>query len=308
VALLGLLHLLARSDGWTLCVGHVDHGLRDESASEAEAVRSLAHDLGVPCEVRRLTLEPGPGLPDRARKARHQALREMARHVGTTVLALGHTATDQAETVLLHLCRGAGLDGLSAMPRAQPGVGSEPAVVRPLLDLTRAEVRELAQRLELPFVDDPTNDEPAHPRVVIRSEILPRLEALRSGAVEAIAAAADRLREADEALDAWAARELAQRRIEDPRGSAARAVGMSGLPRAVRTRMIRAIALQGGVQPDAIGRRLIDQVDRALHEGGDRGAGPARSWDLAPGRRLWLADGHLRLEVDPRGSSPPGSV
>src|SRR5690606_5087811 len=85
VAALGLLLILRRSEGLELAVGHVDHGLRPESHAEAQGVEDLARALGLSCFVTRVELEPGPGLPARARQARQLALRNQAERFGAEI-------------------------------------------------------------------------------------------------------------------------------------------------------------------------------------------------------------------------------
>lgn len=286
VALLGLLHLLAGSDRIELGVGHVDHRLRPESAREAQSVRELGARLGLRVEVTALDLTRGPGLPARARDARRAALVAGAKAFGAHAIALGHTATDQAETVLLNLCRGASLPGLAAMGAIDRDASG--TWVRPLLQLRRADVRTLCERLELPFVDDPTNDDLAHPRVVIRREVLPALCRLREGAELAIAATAEAAREGLEAIDVVVRSELAARRDAEGRIALHR---IESVPRAVRTRMLREVCLAAGVDADAIGRRTIADIDRAVLE-----PGPRRTWALRGRRRVVVDDRHLWVE------------
>jgi tRNA(Ile)-lysidine synthase len=294
MALLGLLGLLAHGERLEVFVGHVDHGLRPGSAEEAAMVCDVARARGLECSVTRLTLHGGPGLPARARDARRAALLAQCAAVGGRAIALGHTATDQAETVLLHLARGAGLDGLSAMPSI--AVGPEPFTwVRPLIALTRADTRLLAQRLELPFVDDPTNTDPKAPRIAMRDRVLPVLRELNPNADRALAAVADRAREADHALGVWIDRELARRMSTVHDVERWSVEGLSGLPSAVRRGLVREICRRAGVPADALGRRVMDGIDEALaHPGAPHG------WDLHGGRRLRLQHKILWLEVPAR--------
>ncbi len=291
IALLGLLCLLAPRDGLRLSVGHIDHGLRPESEAEAAMVRALAAARGLPFELDRLQLSPGAGLPARAREARRAALREQARRCDAAFVALGHTATDQAETMLLHLARGSGLPGLAAMAEHDPWPDGTPGGwLRPLLTLDRAETRALAERLELPFVDDPTNDDPRHPRVRMRHEVLPVLRALNPQAEAALARTAELARQAEEALQAWVDRELRGRRSVT---SSARwsTEGMQQLPTAVRTRIVRRVCHAAGAPDDALAARTLASIDDALAH-----PGPSRAWDLQPCLRLHVANGELWTE------------
>ncbi len=285
-ALLGLLHLLAPTDGLSLHVGHVHHGLRLESDEEADLVEGHCRGLAIPCTIHRLGLAGGANLAARARDARRASLLATAAAMGADLLAFGHTATDQAETMLMHLARGAGLRGLSGMAAVEPNpIG--PTVVRPLLDLSRPEARALAHRLEVPFVDDPTNVDPAHLRVRVREGVLPVLRQRNPGADRAVAATARAVGEAEDALTAWAARELAGRRVG---ANGHRMDNVSSLPRAVRTRLVRAACLTTVGDPDAIPRTVVDGIDRALAAGGR-----ARHWDLH-GFRVSLAGDLLQVE------------
>ncbi|MGH9259143.1 MAG: tRNA lysidine(34) synthetase TilS, partial [Acidimicrobiales bacterium] len=151
---------LATHAGCRVTAVHVDHGLRPGSAAEAGVVRAAADRFGAAFRAERVTVAPGPNLEARARAARYKALPADA--------LTGHTADDQAETVLLNLVRGAGLDGLAGMDPAR----------RPLRRLRRNETRALCDALGLDPVADPTNDDPALRRNRVRHELLPLLDAV----------------------------------------------------------------------------------------------------------------------------------
>jgi tRNA(Ile)-lysidine synthetase-like protein len=208
LALLGVMELLAPSLEVTLAVGHVDHGLRVSSALEAAQVEALAARRGLPFAGARLELAVGAGLPARARRARRAALEALAAGCGAGWIALGHTATDQAETVLMHMVRGAGLEGLAGM------AAIEGRWLRPLLRITRAEAAALCGRLGLGLaaIDDPTNHDERHLRVELREAVLPRLRARNPRLERAISALTGQARDAEDALAGWAAREEAGRR------------------------------------------------------------------------------------------------
>ncbi len=284
MALLGLLRLVAAADALVLTVGHVDHGLRAGAAAEAEHVAQLAASWGIPFAQRRLTLAPGPGMAARAREARHEALGTMARRCGAHRIALAHTATDQAETVLLQLTRGAGLRGLAGMRAVEPETR-----IRPILGLTRAETAGLCGHLGAGYVDDPTNVDPAHPRVRVRAQVLPVLSEIRGGVALALAASANAADEADRALSWWVDAELDRRRSPEGRY---RVDDWARLPRGFRVRWIRAATLRWGVDPDAVGRRVVDAIDRGLLSGG------AKGWDLRGGLRLLHRGGWLEVRCE----------
>lgn len=159
--------LLARRGGDVTAV-HVDHRLPD-SPSMVSAAIAVSSRIGLPLDVVEIGRESVATTETGARAARYAAF-EKAVAAGRTV-ATGHTSDDQAETVLHHLLRGSGLDGLAGIP---PRRGR---FVRPLLDVSRSDVRELAALLGLPVRDDPSNQDLRHLRNRIRLELIPMLEA-----------------------------------------------------------------------------------------------------------------------------------
>lgn len=164
---------LAVDAGLRVTAVHVDHGLRPGSAAEAAVVRDVAASLGAAFRSERVDVAPGPNLEARARAARRAVLPAGA--------MTGHTADDQAETVVLNLMRGAGLDGMAAM---------RPGSTKPILALRRAETRALcAERGFVPVVD-PSNADPRHRRNRVRHEVLPLLDAVADRDVAAVLAAA----------------------------------------------------------------------------------------------------------------------
>src|SRR5262245_2127113 len=158
---------------------HVAHGLR---GAESDADADFCRALPVPVEVVDGRVDPGPNLEARLRDVRRTAA--LAAASGDPV-ATGHTATDRAETVLYRLATSGGPQALPALP------GSAPPFVRPLIDVTRDEVREELRRRGLDWREDPSNTDPAFARNRIRHEVLPVLTALNARADANIARAAD---------------------------------------------------------------------------------------------------------------------
>ncbi len=144
---------------------------------------------------RAVVVPPGAGIPAKARRARLVALGEAARSVGASAIALGHTADDRAETVLLRILRGAGPRGLAVMPPRSPhpfpADGAFVELVRPLLAARRGDVLAHVARHGIDVAHDPTNDDRAHPRVRLRREVLPRLEELSPAVVRHLNRVAD---------------------------------------------------------------------------------------------------------------------
>lgn len=196
-----LLHILAQcfEPGTVeLMAATVDHGLRAESAQEAEGVASVAQSLGVSHDILRWQGWDGAGnLQDQARRARYQLLTDWAKSNDITMLALGHTADDQAETVLMRLSRAAGVTGLAGMPlrRTQYGV----AIQRPMLDLTRLQLRDFLNRRGVGWIDDPSNEDLRFDRIKAR-KIMEVLEPLGVTAA-ALSKVAQNMNQAREALD-----------------------------------------------------------------------------------------------------------
>jgi tRNA(Ile)-lysidine synthase len=149
------LLVLATAAGCRVTAWHVDHGLRAGGEAEAAVVAAAAKRYGAAFRRVAVSVEPGPNLEDRARRARFGAL--------PPGVCTGHTADDQAETMLLALLRGAGVDGLAGMAPAH----------HPLLGLRRAETAALCREEGLVPVDDPSNRDPSMLRNRVRHELLP---------------------------------------------------------------------------------------------------------------------------------------
>src|SRR3712207_6333142 len=188
---------------------HVDHGLRgEESREDAAFVRALCERLGVRCEVRRLSLEDGPNVQERAREARYRLAEETADELGLLNIAAGHTADDAAETVLMNLARGAGLRGLSGIPPVRG------RVARHLIERTRSEILDYLAGLGQPYRTDPTNVTGKYARNRVRLEVMPVLEELYPGGVRNRALASALAREDLEALEGLAAEVIEERGVE----------------------------------------------------------------------------------------------
>ncbi|WP_248344806.1 tRNA lysidine(34) synthetase TilS [Anaeromyxobacter paludicola] len=225
-ALLAALAALERAGELArLSAVHVDHGLRPGSAAEADACAELCARLDVAFHRRAVEVARG-NVQSRARLARYAALRAVALEAGATRIATGHTRTDQAETVLHRLLRGAGARGLGAIP---PKRG---LLVRPLLDRSRAEVRAFLRDEGLPWLEDPSNESPRYTRNRIRRELLPALARFNPAFEEALARTADLLRDDDRALERIARREAGALAWADARR-------VRVLPLAVRRRAVR---------------------------------------------------------------------
>jgi tRNA(Ile)-lysidine synthase len=212
VALAHILVELWRAGALRLAgFAHLNHQLRGAASDGDETFcRELAHGCGVPCDVERYdvrALAPAPGrsLEEAAREVRYAFLERARRRLGGDVVAVAHTLDDQAETVLLRVLSGAGTRGLGAIrPRRD-------AIVRPLLDVRRRELRTYLTRRDLRFVEDASNADRSRRRNRLRLEVLPPLVAAEGeGAIEALARVAT-IAQADEAILSSLTDEAAQR-------------------------------------------------------------------------------------------------
>jgi len=261
---------LALASGCRAHALHIDHGLRAGGPEEAALVKAAAEALGATFDVVTVEVGPGPDLEARARRARYEALPEGA--------LVGHTADDQAETFLLNLMRGAGLDGLCGM-RAEGG-GLRGAR-RPILRLRRSETARLAAALGLGVVSDPSNNEVRFRRNRVRQELLPLLAEVSgrdpvpilAGTAALLAGDADLLAELSRGLDPTDTRAL------------------RAAPRPLANRALRAWLRQGESAERHPPSR--DEIDRAWGVV----TGEARACELAGGRRLSRHAGRLRLDA-----------
>jgi tRNA(Ile)-lysidine synthase len=169
--------------GFSLVVAHLDHQLRPSSESEAEIVRQLAFDRGLEFvsdrqDVHAQAEENGLSIEEAARVARYRFLFAQARRFGAQAVAVGHTADDQVETVLMHLLRGAGLSGIKGMAYRQlPNAWSQDiTLVRPMLGVWREEILEYLQEQNLIPVTDESNLDTRYYRNRLRHELIPYLE------------------------------------------------------------------------------------------------------------------------------------
>lgn len=194
---LALLHSLYRLRGeydLTLRGAHLNHKLRGvESDADAEFVGDTFEGLGIPftldgVDVAAYRRRHRLSLEDAARRVRYSFLADVAAKYGADTIALGHTSDDQAETVLMHIIRGSGLDGLrgmQALDRRMIG-GGLVALFRPLLDVSRAETEAYCRALCLTPRIDPSNSSPEFLRNRIRLELVPLLERMNPSARDAL--------------------------------------------------------------------------------------------------------------------------
>lgn len=164
----------------TISAGHLDHGLRDTAAQDADWVGRLCEAHGVAATIGRMNVpnharDGGLGIEEAARDARYAFLKAAAIEKGCAVVAAAHTSDDQAETILHHILRGTGLGGLRGMPDERP-LADSLRLVRPMLDVSRGDVLDYLGSLSQEFRIDESNFDEAYTRNRLRQSLLPQLE------------------------------------------------------------------------------------------------------------------------------------
>ncbi|HTV11840.1 MAG TPA: tRNA lysidine(34) synthetase TilS [Acidimicrobiales bacterium] len=260
---------LARAAGCQALALHIDHGLRPGSRTEAAIVEEAARELGAAFQREAVVVGDGPDLEARARAARYDALPAGA--------LVGHTADDQAETLLLNLLRGCGLDGLAGM-RSEGG--GRRGVLRPILALRRSETAAFVAALGLRVVKDPSNNELRFRRNQVRHEVLPLLAAVGArDPVPVLSRTAALLAEDAELLASWA-EEL------DPTDVKV----LRSVPKPLAARALRRwIRGEEGPEHYPPSRDELERAWRVV-------TGEARACELSGGRRLSRKGGRLSLK------------
>jgi tRNA(Ile)-lysidine synthase len=251
------LLVLACAANLNVTAWHVDHGLRENSQTEAELVAQLAVQLGAQFESRTVSVEQGANTEARAREARYSAL--------PSGVLTGHTVDDQAETILINLLRGSGTRGLAGM---------QPTSQRPLLQLRRIETVALCNALGIAVFNDPSNEDERFQRNRIRHEVLPLLESLaKRDLVPVLTRQADLLRDDDDLLNELAA-------ALDPTD----AVALAHAPIALSRRAIRSW-LTNPLVPDSATVERVLEVAR----------GNTLACDIGLGRQVRRSQQRLRI-------------
>lgn len=269
--------------GWSVGAVVVDHGLQPGSAEVAAAVAAQLAGLGCdPVERVAVHVSPGAGPEAAAREARYAALSAAAEPRDSVVL-LGHTRDDQAETVLLGLTRGSGVRSLAGMPAVTGRFR------RPLLDVTREQTKKACHALGLAVWDDPHNADPRFARVRVRRLVLPVLEReLGPGVADALARTAGQARDDADALDALAADILTAAQRTDGGCDVERLA--ASLP-ALRRRVLRRLAVSAGCPPGELFAVHLHAMERLVTDWhGQRGV------DLPGAVTARRVDGVLRFE------------
>lgn len=241
LGLLLFLHDIAEREGLSVGCCLVQHHLREEAEEEARYVERICEQLGIPFFRRDVYVEEkrrlgGGSVETVARMLRYEALREVRKEAGYTVIALAHHADDQAETILFHLLRGSGVRGLSGMaPKHEE-------LIRPFLTVTKKEIEDFLTSFPYAPCHDATNDELDATRNRIRHQLLPEMLSYNPNLVETLLHTADILRGEDawmeEAAEAWLASHGGKGSLEKE--------AFRALPLAMRRRVLRRMLMHMG--------------------------------------------------------------
>lgn len=270
-----------------LVVGHVDHLLRAGSTDDATHVRSIASGYDLACQVATVDVPAiaeaeRRGIEEAARLGRYRALRDLARGAGRQTVLTGHTRDDQAETILMHLLRGSGTRGLRGIPEYEwfdemalgedrpPDIYSGVFVVRPLLDITRADTQQYCEARGIAWLVDETNVDPSFLRNRIRHHLLPVLRTYNARIDQSLIRFSRVMREDDDLLDALTSHRWYRIVRHEHDRYAVDLHAWRRLRLALQRRIVRRIAARAGV--DEIG---FEAVERALSVGAE--GGPPRA-------------------------------
>ena len=244
LALLSILREILPVVPLHLTVAHFDHGWRVDSVEDRDFVASMAAEWGFEFHSGRAPADT-PHTENAARTTRYSFLRGIAAATSSTAIATGHTQDDQIETLLLHLLRGSGSRGLSAMRRRDADLA------RPLLDVSRAEIEAYLARLRLTPRRDASNDDARFTRNRLRQQLIPAIDAFDPAARELLARTADILGEEDRYLEEQV------RRL--PPSIATDRAAFGALPPALQRRVIRALIPDAGFNEVEAARRAEPQ-------------------------------------------------
>lgn len=267
VALLSLLHSLARPWRLTLTAVHCNYGLRGaESDGDESFVNTFCQERHLALVIHRPVLvkrRQRSSLQAAARDARYAFMKQLAHEVGADRIAVGHTANDQAETVLMWLLRGAGLTGLGGMSYAR-----EDRIIRPLLAATREEVVAYLNGEGLPYCCDSSNEKPLYRRNRIRKELFPVITQLAPAAIRVLQRQADIFREDEQYLEHMTSTLVRTLVRHDSRG--VQRVDLQAfieLPVALQRRLVRAILRTYDEEGRASSFRIVESVRHILLKG-----------------------------------------
>jgi len=309
VALLRALQAMKTDGEGRLLAVHFNHGLRGQASDSDEAfVSQLCREIGVSCEIGRalpgqLAARAQDGLEAAARRSRYAFFQEAAARLGARYVVTAHTADDQAETILHRILRGTGIAGLAGMRRVRP-LGPAATLVRPLLEVRRAEVLAYLAQIGQPFCHDRTNDDPQFTRNRIRTELLPRLAAqYNPGVIDALLRLG-RLAGEVQSVVVGIVEDLAARTVTQGPGGAVcvSGDGLQGQPRYVVRELLMAIWRQQDWPLQAMGFEEWELLAEMALPGSVAPQGASQKHTFPGGVLAEATRGQLRLDRAARGT------
>ncbi len=299
-----LLNELVRKEKRKILVGHVNHGMRGrESDKDEKLVEELSKKYRLDLKIRKE--KPGkfqPGFEEKARKVRHEFLRRLSRESGG-IIATGHTADDQVETILMRFFEGAGIAGLKGIPR-----DASDDIERPIINAWKEDIVKYLKNNNIPFRVDRSNLDCRFERNWIRNVLVPLLEKRYGKPVKKrIFTLGERFRELDDYLEYESRRWIGRNVRKDPSSATFRRKRYSGLPTALRIRILQEICF--GTLGSSPNERLLAAMDKSICSGKPSNTVKAgKGWELAnryeecrfvypvkPGRKP--SGGGLRMEA-----------
>ena len=300
VALLRALAALAPRRRWRLrlTVAHVHHHLRgDDAERDARFVKELAEALGLPFERADLSPDETPrNVEAWARRARYEALGQIAQRCSATHIATAHHGDDQLETLLMRMMRGTSVQGLRgiAWKKGFKLQGSEDRahVVRPMLGVGRDDVTAFLREIGQTWCEDHTNADVSRERARLRRDVLPVLHDMRPDAAKRAVGMADHARD----LDRWLRGEVRRAHRDTVRAEGGTYVmqrdALTGLARVVLTGLLHRVLREAGVPKDRLTRRAVSPMVRAVRDG----KGGERVFEFAGGVRVTVTRDVVRMD------------
>lgn len=282
MCLLHYLHEASRQHHFTVAAAHLNHLMRDTALRDVAFVRSFCAERAIPffteaAPVYERAEQWHVGVEEAGRRLRYDFLYRTAQAIGAEKIATAHHMGDQAETVVLHLLRGTGPEGLGGIPPVRG------RLIRPLLQTSRREIEQYLDENGIGHVEDETNEDMAYARNRLRGIIWPELERINPAVCENVARAARIIREENDFLDRLAASYLPSE------GTEVRCEVLLGAPEVLRRRMLRQLIGRLSVGKKDFGAVHIEALLRLAASGG--------TWDLPSGVCAQCSHGTLRLSV-----------
>jgi tRNA(Ile)-lysidine synthase len=315
---LGLMHLasaVAPELNLELAIGFVDHGLRKGIEREYAFVKECAEELSIPVELGAIPIEEaqkaktsGESIQAWARDRRYKLLTEIAERLGASIVATGHTMDDQAETMLMRLIRGTGIDGLGGIP-VRRALSPNLDVLRPLLFASRQKIRVYLTGRNVKWVDDPSNENSRFFRVRIRRELMPLMDEMQSGVARRLAATATDI---DTAISLLNRECLDQQklitRLRLAGGIKVKASHFQALPAGMAGRIIRLAieCVRGNLR--AIERVHVDQIEKLIYGNSNTDVIQLPGETIVYVDRSGLFVFPKALPPSPTGSGQPGAI